>query len=338
MVANRVLRPLLCVLGADFDTGSPSGARSGVKYADDVTAPRPGGEEGCGVNRRLRDWSRRRSSDQRLERGGAVACASETGIGSLELGANPSSAENLLRGGSSEEPGHCGHFGIPAEPQNRLIAFSEKLSVSAEKFRLLSSQLQRLHNGNLLKSVLVTSAGPGEGKTMVAANLAITLASQQRRTVLIDGDLRHRTATRLFGVAGHAGPLNWWRENLPAERILYKCLDLPLWLCPAPPSDNAVNLLQSSGLQQFVSTLSALFTWIVIDSPPLSLFADAASWSTAADGIVLVARSGITPVHSFRQALKMVEVSKVVATVLNEADVGRELQYYNHYYMKHGVP
>ena len=235
----------------------------------------------------------------------------------------------------SEEPGYCNQFAIPTDPRSRLIAFNDQLSVGAEKFRFLSSRLKHLQNRNSLKILLVTSSVPEEGKTVVAANLAITLASHQQRTLLIDGDLRHASTTQMFDLTGRTGLLDWWKENLSTEQVLYKCQRLPLWLLPsASHSDEAVNVLQSSGLQQLVSTLSTSFTWIIIDSPPLSLFADAVSWSATADGIVFVARRGITPLNSLRHVIKTIDISKVLAVVLNEANVGKEQEYYAHYYMK----
>jgi capsular exopolysaccharide synthesis family protein len=176
---------------------------------------------------------------------------------------------------------------------------------------------------------------PGEGKTLVATNLAVTMAVHNQRTLLVDGDLRHASAGRIFNLTGRPGIVDWWEGKSLIENTLYKSDQLPLWILPAAEhNDSDVRLLQSSDLQQLIATLSESFDWIIIDSPPLTPFADAASWTVLTDAVVLVARRGVTPQKILRRALKTIDITKVIATVFNDAEVNDEQHYYNHYYGK----
>jgi capsular exopolysaccharide synthesis family protein len=232
-----------------------------------------------------------------------------------------------------DEPGCAGHFSIPTDPTRRLVAFTNPLTPAAEKFRGLSSRLKHIQKRSSLKRLLVTSAVPGEGKSLIAANLAITIASHKQRTLLIDGDLRRASVTKMVDLSGRTGLRHWWKAKLPVESILYRNDQLPLWLLPSDmQTDSPVNILQSPELQQLIAAMSALFEWVIIDSPPITVFADAASWSVTADGIILVARYGVTPASCLGRALKEIDTAKIAAIVLNGADVREEHNYYAHYY------
>src|SRR5207237_4980789 len=138
------------------------------------------------------------------------------------------------------------------------------------------TRLQFLQDQRSLKRLLVSSAGVGDGKTVVSANLAITLARRLRKNVLlVDGDLRRRRIPAVFGLKNCPGLQDWHSSHTPITKFLYRLNDLSLFLLPAGTLDgDPVELLQSARTVELLSQLSALFDWILIDSPPVLLLAD----------------------------------------------------------------
>jgi capsular exopolysaccharide synthesis family protein len=217
---------------------------------------------------------------------------------------------------------------LPA--QNRLVCLSDDHSHSAEAFRLLGVRLQHLRRDRPLRRVLITSTIPQEGKSMVAANLACTLALEtQEKVLLLEGDLRRPTLSKEFGLGRNPGLC----ECLQGERMLAKCiyhLESPgLWILPSGSGDsNALELLQSGRLNAVMDQLSAWFDWIIIDSPPVLPLADTSVWSRMADGILLVTRQGATDKRQLQRGLEGIESKKLIGALLNCSKTTAHSDYY----------
>lgn len=225
-------------------------------------------------------------------------------------------------------------FVISDSPEHRLVAINEPAGVGAERLRTLASRLKRAQQRYGIKKLLVTSAVPGEGKTMISANVAITLAMHRQRTLIIDGDLRGGSLGGLFNTVNQSGLADWWESKGPIMRALCRAERLPLWVLPAGKyHDRPLCILQSPEFVDLLVELSAMFDWIVIDSPPLTPFADAATLANLSDAVLLVTRQGVTPKKLLREALKAIDGARIVATVLNEATV-HDQQYYHRYYQQ----
>jgi capsular exopolysaccharide synthesis family protein len=225
-------------------------------------------------------------------------------------------------------------FVISDSPELRLVAINDPAGVGAERFRTLGSRLKRAQQRHGIKKLLVTSAVPGEGKTLMSANLAITLAMYQQRILIIDGDLRGGSLGRLFNTDHQPGLAEWSASKDSIIGTLYRAQRLPLWMLPTGKHhDNPLTILQSSQLVELMAEFSAMFDWIIIDSPPLTPFADAATLAALADAVLLVTRQGVTPKKLLREALKSIDGSRIIATVLNEATV-KDQQYYYRYYQQ----
>ena len=236
--------------------------------------------------------------------------------------------------GFSSELMDVERFAIPESPDLHLVAINEPGGVGAERLRTLASRLKRAQQRYAIKKLLVTSAVPGEGKTLISANLAITLALHRQRTLVIDGDLRGGTLSALLDAANRPGLADWWGTGEPIAATLYRAEQLPLWVLPAGKyHDSPLTLLQSSEMTELFPQLSAMFDWIVIDSPPLTPFADAATLASMSDAVVLVTRQGFTPKRLLREALKSIDGTRIIATVLNEATISHQ-QYYQRYYQQ----
>ncbi len=225
-------------------------------------------------------------------------------------------------------------FVISSSSELRLVAINEPAGVGAERLRTLASRLKHAQQQYAIKKLLVTSAVPGEGKTLISANLAITLAMHRQKTLIIDGDLRGGSLGWLFNVEDHFGLSDWWETKGSIMTALCRTEQLPLWVLPAGKyHDGPLGILQSPDFVDLMAQLYAMFDWILIDTPPLTPFADAATLANLADAVLLVTRQGITPKKLLREALKSIDGSRIIATVLNEATVNDQ-QYYHRYYQQ----
>jgi capsular exopolysaccharide synthesis family protein len=204
-------------------------------------------------------------------------------------------------------------------PQSRLVCVTDKESLAAEKFRFLGVRLRHLQQNRTLKKVLITSTIPQEGKSMVAANLACTLARRtQQKTLLLDGDLRRPSLAQLFGLGKVPGMCEWLQGERSPMTSIYHLEGAGLWILPAGSTPrNPLELMQSGRLSALVDQLTSWFDWVVIDSPPVLPLADASVWMRLADGILLVARPGITEKEQLQRGLEAIEPAKLLGTLLN---------------------
>jgi capsular exopolysaccharide synthesis family protein len=225
---------------------------------------------------------------------------------------------------------------VSVPPQSRLVCFrdkrnhTDKENLAAEKFRFLGVRLRQLQQSRSLKKVLITSTIPEEGKSMVAANLACTLArTTQQKTLLIDGDLRRPSLAQLFSLGKIPGLTEWLQGEQGPMTSIYNLEGLNLWILPAGniPS-NPLELLQSGILSEVMKKLMTCFDWIVIDSPPVLPLADTSIWTRLADGVLLVARQGTTHRDLLKRGLGAIEPSKLLGAVLNSSTKTAASDYY----------
>ena len=231
----------------------------------------------------------------------------------------PGQSDLLLDGQRSDVFGQFQSLQVDIPPQSRLACVTDSESLAAEKFRFLGISLQHLRRDRPLKKVLITSTIPQEGKSMVSANLACSLARRtQQRTLLVEGDVRRPSISQMFGL----GRLPGICETLQGERDLmssvYHLEGLGLWLLPAGSSpQNPLEFLQSGRLSTMMDSLTAWFDWIIIDSPPVMPLADTSLWMRLADGVLLVVRQGITEKRQLQRGLEALEPKKVIGALLN---------------------
>jgi capsular exopolysaccharide synthesis family protein len=209
----------------------------------------------------------------------------------------------------------------PAPPVNaRLVTLREEQSVSTEKFRVLSTRLMHLQTQRPLKTVLITSCVPGEGKSFVAANLAVTLArGQNQKVLLLVGDLRQPGLSSIFGFQKLPGLAEYLQEGADLTGLLCRLEGMPLWFLPAgnspqPPTD----LLQSDRLAELIARIAGSFDWVLVDSPPMVPWADANIWARLTDGILLVVRKNKTPKALLAKALESLNDPSILGVVFNQ--------------------
>ncbi len=241
-----------------------------------------------------------------------------------------------------------GGFGLSRhddrEAQNgvaeRLIAHRHPKSPVSEAYRLLRTNLQFSGLNGRLRRILVTSPGPGDGKSTTLANLAVTLAQAGHRVVAVDADCRKPTQHKLFGVADRPGLTNLLVEGGdPAEAVRQTPVPgLDILPCgPIPP--NPSELLGSARTREVLDRLSATYDFILLDSPPAVAVTDAAVLAPLADGVILVLRAGETQNEQAREAKAILEKANahLLGAVLNGVrSTGDDYRYYYYYYYGSG--
>lgn len=223
-------------------------------------------------------------------------------------------------------------------PRARLVSLGETQSLGAEKFRVLGTRLSHLKEKRNFRKVIITSSIAEEGKSLVAANLAVTLARRpNQRVLLLDGDLHQPMQSQLFGQNGLKGLSEYLEAPSPLDQHLYRVEPLPLWLLPAGDRpEHPLELLQGEKLPALLIQLEQWFDWVIIDCPPLLPLADTNVWARHSDGILLVARQNLTPKKLLRQAIERLDHPNLLGTILNCSSDEQHNYYYSHYYSPNG--
>jgi capsular exopolysaccharide synthesis family protein len=206
----------------------------------------------------------------------------------------------------------------------RLVAAVAPQSAPAERYRLLRTRVKRAENGRSIRTIVVTSPAKGDGKSLTAANLALTMAQEfSQRVLLLDADLRRPTVAQLFGIAEAPGLSDVLIGGSDVERALVHLPDQHLTVLPAGnPAAQPAELLGSSAMRRVLELLRSRFDRILIDMPPVAPLADVHVISPQIDGLLMVVRAGITPKPAIERALSGLDMGKVLGLVLNAAGEG----------------
>jgi capsular exopolysaccharide synthesis family protein len=200
-----------------------------------------------------------------------------------------------------------------------------------EAIRTLRNSLLLTDFDRRLRSVLVTSASPGEGKSTIAAHLAVAHAEQGHKTLLIDGDLRRPSVHRRFEIPSAVGLSNVLVAELPWQEALVKPAGLEeLDILPAgPPSRRAADLV-GRGLEQVLAEASFEYDLVILDAPPLLGFAEPLQMATAVDGVIVVTRAGETSRKAVASVIGTLSRlrANLVGLVLNEVHKEMSDSYY----------
>jgi succinoglycan biosynthesis transport protein ExoP len=218
----------------------------------------------------------------------------------------------------------------------------DPLTIVGEQFRRLRTSVSLMQKQRGIRSILVASACPGEGKTFVACGLAGVLAQELgRRVLLIDADLRKPRAGRQIGMKGVLGAAAGLSEVLRGEADLMDSLagslNGDLFLLPAgkiPP--NPSELLTSPVLETTLRMAKDVFDWVVIDAPPILVLSDAAVVAPLCDAILLVVHAGVTPAKLVGEAARRLGREKICGTVVNRIRHIGSPYYYRYYHEKAG--
>lgn len=214
-----------------------------------------------------------------------------------------------------------------------LVTVHDARSSSAEAYRTLRTNLIFSQSVQTLRTLVVTSPAPSEGKTTTAANLAVSFAQQGMRVLIVDCDLRRSRLHKMFGVPREPGVTELVLGQIDQDTAVRETSVTGLYVLPSgqlPP--NPSELLGGERMKKTLASLSEAFDLIVLDTPPLLAASDAAILATIADGVVIVVRAGVTEADAGQQAMAQLQSvgARVVGAVLNDPD--SKLQQYGGYY------
>lgn len=215
-----------------------------------------------------------------------------------------------------------------------LITEKDPKAIASEAYRTLRTNIQYSSFDKEIKTILVTSTAPAEGKSTTCGNLALTMAQADKRVLVIDCDLRKPTVHKKFTISNEKGVSNFLIGQTALEEVVYKYSD-NLYLLPSgtiPP--NPSEMLSSKKLKEFLETLKEEFDCIIIDSPPVMAVTDAQILSTIVDGVLLVAASGQTEKEGLLKAKdQILKVNgNLLGVVLTKMPMKKGKGYGNYYY------
>jgi capsular exopolysaccharide synthesis family protein len=244
-------------------------------------------------------------------------------------------AEDMLRLG--DMLANCSAPGWTLNPA--MCVFGDGVAsatLNAEQFRTLRARVRQIQSNRPLRTVLVTSAVPGEGKTFISGNLAQALAQQSgQRVLLIDTDLRRPRQHVLLGAPNSPGLADFLRgdEENPLSIIQRGPVE-NLFLIPGG-APAAAELVAGARLRQLLAQLTPLFHWIILDSPPVLSVSDAAVLAAQCDGVIFVVKAGSTALEAARRACDEFQSKNLLGVVLNGA--AEDAAYGQYYYAYQGA-
>ena len=231
---------------------------------------------------------------------------------------------------------------------SKMISFFEPSSMAGEQFRKLRTHIIKPGTENTTKTILITSAMAGEGKSLVAINFAVSIAAELHSyALLVDCDLRNPALSRWFGFDKANGLSNYLVDQAELPDILVKTTVDKLSIIPGGAvQENPVELIGSHKMKSLVADLKARYAdrYIILDSSPLLATTEPSVINEMVDGIILVIRAGATPRESIQQAIKLLDKKKIIGVVLNDLEFktealvrryfGSDRYYYNYRYSK----
>ncbi len=234
---------------------------------------------------------------------------------------------------------------VPAEPEIRpaqlasdvdgkVVTDNETSWASVEEYRRLAASLHLMQKQKGLRSLIVSSALPRDGKSLTSTNLALTLSeSYKRRVLLIDADFRRPSLHRIFGLPNAGGLAAGLRGTGPIS-LPFVQLTNYLTVLPAGVTDNSpVAGLTSERMRSVVLDVQERFDWVIVDTPPVGLISDANLLASLVDGVLLVVGAGSTPFDAITRAVSEFGRERILGVVLNRVvgEVSKK-RYYDGYY------
>lgn len=216
----------------------------------------------------------------------------------------------------------------------KLIVQNDPKSPISESYRAIRTNLQFAGAGKQMKYIAFTSSVPGEGKSTTISNIALTMAQDGKKVLLIDNDLRKPRQHKIWGLL-NKGLTNMIAMGAPFDEVVQKDvfpnLDV-LTSGPIPP--NPSELLGSSKMNTILKEIGEPYDYVLLDLPPILAVTDAAIVGNMADGVVLVVRSGLTAPEEAKESKKRLEAghANILGVVLNGVPTEKKGYGYGYYY------
>lgn len=221
----------------------------------------------------------------------------------------------------------------------RLIINESIKSPIGEAYRAIRTNIQFSMPKGQLKTILVTSSTPGEGKSTTAANLAITMAESGIRVLLIDADLRKPTIYKLFQVSNLKGLTNVLAEGADYREFIKPTVVEGLDILPAGPNPpNPSELLGSDGMRELLDLAKNHYDLVILDTPPVLPVTDAAILASQVDGVVFITAHGQATFDAVARSKTQLENvgAKILGVILNRVPVSKRSGNSYYYYEGYG--
>jgi protein-tyrosine kinase len=214
---------------------------------------------------------------------------------------------------------HCAHPQWHLDPNVNVFINSALTAHGSEQFRTLRSRLYQMRSSQQLRTLLVTSSVPAEGKTFVTNNLAQAIVRQpDRRALIIDADLRCSRLHVPLGAPASPGLTDYLRGEVDELAIIQHGLEGNLCFIPGGNAvTNPSELLSNGRMKVLLDRVMPVFDWVILDSAPLLPVADSSLLADLVDGALLVIRAGQTPVATAQRACQELQGRNIVGVVLN---------------------
>ena len=226
----------------------------------------------------------------------------------------------------------------PQGPVPPLITESDPKSPASEAYRTLRTNIQFAGLDQPAKSIVITSASAGEGKTTTVANFGVVAAQAGTRVCAIDSDLRRPALHRIFGLQNTQGLTTALLEGLPFAKVAQPTRVPNLSVVtsgPLPP--NPAELVGSKRMRELLEGAASDFDLVLLDTPPVISVSDGVSLAAQCDGVILIIRVGTIPHEVVRRAAEHIEAVKgrILGVLLNSVNLTRDGYYYDYYRYYH---
>ena len=271
---------------------------------------------------------------------GAKAPLTEQPPGSSEFEAaisiEPAAAEPIPAAPGPRVQVGGGRFDLSAADR-QIRNILDPLTMVGEQFRMLRSKLELMQRHRGIKTLLVTSSIPREGKTFTACGLAGVIAQEPgKRVILIDADMRKPKSGSDLGINGlsmAAGLSQVLRGEAGFHEMLLNSTNLEFYFLPSGPlPPNPSELLSSPALERTIKSAAESFDWVIIDSPPALSLADATLIVPVCDAVLLVVHANATPTKLISDAIQRIGREKICGVVMNRLKHIQSSRYYYRYY------
>jgi capsular exopolysaccharide synthesis family protein len=225
--------------------------------------------------------------------------------------------------------------------ENVFVVQHDPKSPISEAYRTLRTNIKFSSLDKPIKTLLITSPIPEAGKSSVSINLALTMAQDKYKVILVDTDLRKPTIHKIFKQDNKTGLTNILVEDKKIKEVMRKMSDVDpnLYFIPSGPiPPNPSELLGSNKMKELIKELQEQADFVIFDSPPVIAVTDALVLATQVDGVVLILDFGEVPRELAKQTKQLLEKVKanILGVVLNKIDMEKEAQYYPYYYYYYG--
>ncbi len=217
-----------------------------------------------------------------------------------------------------------------------VVTVTEPISVAAEQYRVLCAKLNKLSKDAGPRVIALTSSVKGEGKTLTSVNLAVAMAKDfDRRVLLVEADFKSPSMPRLLGQEMSGGFIDVLSKQTDMADVSLTYFNGHLTILMAGKSlGDDLRWMSSDRLSEFLQQMKGRYDYIVLDLPPILPLADAGVITEVADGVIMVIRAGHTPQHIVKRAMTDLDSRKVLGVVLNDVNSSMSYYYYYHHQEK----